>query len=106
MTGCHTPANHAVQVADDPPDSTSSACVANQRLDDLRRRTPNDTLGHRGRKDDPLYRIRRLLTAAPMGSRSRRMRGSATGARSACVVSSTLVTPTARCAQAGTQPKP
>ena len=38
--------------------------LANQRLDDLRRRVPNETLGHRGRKDDPLYRIRRLLTAA------------------------------------------
>ena len=38
--------------------------LANQRLDEVRRRTQNETLGHRGRKDDPLYRIRRLLTAA------------------------------------------
>ena len=38
--------------------------LANQRLDDLRRRTQNETLGHRGRKGDPLHRIRRLLTAA------------------------------------------
>ena len=38
--------------------------LANQRLDQVRRRVPNKTLGHRGRKDDPLYRIRRLLTAA------------------------------------------
>ena len=38
--------------------------LANQRLDQVRRRVPNETLGHRGRKDDPLYRIRRLLTAA------------------------------------------
>ena len=38
--------------------------LANQRLDEVRRRVPNETLGHRGRKDDPLYRIRRLLTAA------------------------------------------
>ena len=27
----------------------------------------NDTLGHRGRKDDPLYRIRKLLEAARIG---------------------------------------
>ena len=38
--------------------------LANQRLDEVRRRVQNETLGHRGRKDDPLYRIRRLLTSA------------------------------------------
>ena len=38
--------------------------LANQRLDEVRRRTQNDTLGHRGRKGDPLYRIRRVLTSA------------------------------------------
>ena len=38
--------------------------LANQRLDEVRRRVQNDTLGHRGRKDGPLYGIRRLLTAA------------------------------------------
>ena len=38
--------------------------LANQRLDEVRRRVQNETLGHRGRKADPLYRIRRLLTAA------------------------------------------
>ncbi|MDE0170371.1 MAG: ISL3 family transposase [bacterium] len=38
--------------------------LANQRLDEVRRRIQNETLGHRGRKGDPLYRIRRLLTAA------------------------------------------
>ncbi len=38
--------------------------LANQRLDEVRRRTQNETLGHRGRKGDPLYRIRRLLTSA------------------------------------------
>ncbi len=38
--------------------------LANQRLDEVRRRVQNDTLGHRGRKDDPLYRCRRLLTKA------------------------------------------
>jgi transposase len=38
--------------------------VANDRLDETRRRVQNDTLGHRGRKHDPLYRARRLLTMA------------------------------------------
>ena len=38
--------------------------LANQRLDEIRRRVQNETLGYRGRKGDPLYRIRRLLTAA------------------------------------------
>jgi transposase len=35
---------------------------ANTKLDECRRRVPNETLGHRGYKDDPLYRSRRLLT--------------------------------------------
>jgi transposase len=35
--------------------------VANRCLDAVRRRVQNQTLGHRGRKDDPLYRIRKLL---------------------------------------------
>ncbi len=38
--------------------------LANQRLDEVRRRVQNETLGHRGLKDDPLYRSRRLLTKA------------------------------------------
>ena len=38
--------------------------LANQRLDEVRRRVQNKTLGHRGRKVDPLYRARRLLTRA------------------------------------------
>ena len=38
--------------------------LANDGIDETRRRVQNDTLGHRGRKDDPLYRIRRLLLAA------------------------------------------
>jgi transposase len=38
--------------------------VANDHLDDCRRRVQNETLGHRGRKHDPLYRARRLLTRA------------------------------------------
>ena len=38
--------------------------LANSKLDECRRRVQNETVGHRGRKDDPLYRIRRLLTKA------------------------------------------
>jgi transposase len=38
--------------------------LANSKLDECRRRVQNETLGHRGHKDDPLYRIRRLLTKA------------------------------------------
>lgn len=35
-----------------------------QRLDECRRRVQSEVIGHRGRKDDPLYRARRLLTKA------------------------------------------
>ena len=38
--------------------------VVNTALDECRRRVQNETLGHRGHKDDPLYRCRRLLTRA------------------------------------------
>jgi transposase len=38
--------------------------LANSKLDECRRRVQNDTMGHRGRKHDPLYRARRLLTKA------------------------------------------
>ena len=37
--------------------------LANTALDEVRRRVQHTTLGHRGRKDDPLYRIRRRLLA-------------------------------------------
>lgn len=37
--------------------------VANRCVDQVRRRVQNETLGHRGRKADPLYRIRKLLLA-------------------------------------------
>ncbi len=42
----------AVQVAD----PFHLVKLANQRLDEVRRRVQNETLGHRGHKDDPLYR--------------------------------------------------
>jgi len=38
--------------------------LANQAIDDVRRRVQNETLGHRGRKTDPLYRVRRILLTA------------------------------------------
>ena len=38
--------------------------LANAKLDECRRRVQNETMGHRGRKSDPLYRARRLLTKA------------------------------------------
>jgi transposase len=39
--------------------------LANERVDETSRRVQNETLGqHRGRKDDPLYRARRILTMA------------------------------------------
>jgi len=49
--------SHAVRVAD----PFHVVRVANRSLDKVRRRVQNETLGHRGRKEDPLYRIRKLL---------------------------------------------
>jgi transposase len=51
---------HARQVAD----PFHLVKLANTKLDEVRRRVQNETLGHRGRKTDPLYRCRRLLTRA------------------------------------------
>ena len=50
----------AVQVAD-PFNVVKLAATC---VDEVRRRVQNDTYGHRGRKDDPLYRARRLLLMA------------------------------------------
>ncbi len=50
----------AVQVAD----PYHVVALANHALDECRRRVQNDTLGHRGRKNDPLYRCRRRLVMA------------------------------------------
>jgi transposase len=50
----------AIQVAD----PFHLVKLANAALDECRRRVQDDTLGHRGRKYDPLYRCRRLLTKA------------------------------------------
>ena len=38
--------------------------LGNDAPNDVRRRVQNQTLGHRGRKDDPLYRARKLLVSA------------------------------------------
>ena len=51
---------HAGQIAD----PFHLIRLTNQALDECRRRVQNETLGHRGHKDDPLYRCRRLLTKA------------------------------------------
>ena len=51
---------HARQVAD----PFHVVRLANHSVDLVRRRVQNETLGHRGRKGDPLYRIRRLLVMA------------------------------------------
>ena len=50
----------AVQVAD----PFHVVRLANNALDECRRRVQNETIGHRGRKDDPLYRCRRRLLMA------------------------------------------
>ena len=50
----------AIQVAD----PFHVVRLANQALDECRRRVQNETLGHRGRKTDPLYRCRRRLVMA------------------------------------------
>ncbi len=49
--------DHAVRVAD----PFHVVRVANRCLDQVRRRVQNQTTGHRGRKRDPLYRIRKLM---------------------------------------------
>lgn len=51
--------DHAQRVAD--PFHVVRA--ANRCVDQVRRRVQNEQLGHRGRKHDPLYRIRKLLIA-------------------------------------------
>ena len=51
---------HARQVAD----PFHVVRLANDALDEVRRRVQNQTLGHRGHKHDPLYRARKLLVSA------------------------------------------
>ena len=42
--------------------------LANAAVDDVRRRVQRETLGHRGRNEDPLYGIRQLLTPSLLPS--------------------------------------
>lgn len=49
--------DHALRVAD----PFHVVRVANRCMDKIRRRVQNETMGHRGRRDDPLYKIRKLL---------------------------------------------
>jgi len=49
---------HAIRVAD----PFHVVRIGNRCLDQVRPRVQNATLGHRGRRADPLYRIRKLLT--------------------------------------------
>jgi transposase len=51
------PLGHATVVVD----HFHAIRLANTMVDQVRRRTQQATLGHRGRKQDPLYRIRKLL---------------------------------------------
>ena len=52
--------SHVTQVAD----PFHVVRFANDKLDDCRRRVQNETLGHRGHADEPLYRVRKLLVMA------------------------------------------
>jgi transposase len=54
------PLGHATVVVD----HFHAIRLANTVVDQVRRRTQQATLGHRGRKRDPLYRIRKLLLTA------------------------------------------
>lgn len=52
--------SHVIRVAD----PFHVIKLANKALDDVRRRVQIEQTGHRGRKNDPLYRIRKLLLRA------------------------------------------
>jgi transposase len=51
--------DHCVRVAD----PFHVVRVANRCMDTVRRRVQNEQLGHRGRKRDPLFKIRKILLA-------------------------------------------
>ncbi len=59
--GYHTALTGAVPAATVVVDRFHAVRLANQALDEIRRRVQQATTGHRGRKRDPLYRVRRLL---------------------------------------------
>ncbi len=68
VTDLHEPFRQAL--AKHLPDATAGAdpfhvvTPGNGVVDRTRRRVQQDALGHRGRKHDPLYRIRKLLVLA------------------------------------------
>jgi hypothetical protein len=68
------PLGHATVVVD----HFHAIRLANMMVDQVRRRIQQATLGHRGRRRDPLYRIRKLLLTAQEQLTSRGM-GAATG---------------------------
>ena len=81
--------DHTVRVAD--PFHVVRA--ANRVVDKVRRRVQNETLGHRGRKADPLYRIRSSSSPAPSVSTS--------AATNACCSGCAEGTPTTSCSGPG-----
>ena len=91
--------NAAVPKARQVADPFHVVRLGNDALDDVRRRVQNQTLGHRGRKDDPLYRARKLLVSA---SENITESGHATD----CEACSTPATPTARSETPGTPKRP
>ena len=56
--------DHCLPQATQVADKFHVIKLANERVDETRRRVQNETLGHRGRRGDPLYRARRVLTMA------------------------------------------
>ena len=49
-------------------DSFHCVRLANRALDDVRRRVQREQKGHRGRRDDPLFKLRRVLLTAKRNS--------------------------------------
>ena len=65
--------DHCVRVAD----PFHVVRVANRCMDTVRRRVQNEQLGHRGRKRDPLFKIRKILLAGFRTRHPRRCRSDA-----------------------------
>lgn len=61
FTGFKTAATEALPQATEVMDPFHVVALAGDKLDQCRRRTQRQTTGRRGRKDDPLYKARRLL---------------------------------------------
>ena len=61
-TATRTPATTSSRTPS-PPDAFHVAKLATTVVDDVRRRVQQETTGHRGRRDDPLCRVRNILRA-------------------------------------------